>query len=57
MKVYESKSQLDYIKDINTQLKKTIPEQVEDLKVAVAQLCVAMDKVAKALEDKVCTCN
>ena len=53
MKVYESKSQLDYIKDINTQLNKTIPEQVEELKVAVAQLCVAMDKVAKALEDKV----
>ena len=43
------KNETDYLKEINQQMQKTIPEQLEDLKVAVAQLCVAMDKVADSL--------
>ena len=43
------KTERDYLKEINQQMQKTIPEQLEDLKVAVAQLCVAMDKVADSL--------
>ena len=50
MKIYSEKSQLDYLKDINLQLKKTIPEQLEDLKVAVAQLCVALDKLSQEID-------
>ena len=37
------KSEKDYLDEINHQLTKTIPEQLEDLKRAVAQLCVALD--------------
>ena len=52
MKVYPTKTHTDYLKEINPQMQKTIPEQLEDLKVAVAQLCVAMDKVADSLKEK-----
>ncbi len=37
------KTQEDYLEEINHQLTKTIPEQLEDLKRAVAQFCVALD--------------
>ena len=37
------KTQEDYLEEINHQLTKTIPEQLEDLKRAVAQLCVVLD--------------
>ena len=50
MKIYSDKTQLDYLKDINLQLKKTIPDQIEDLKVAVAQLCVALDKLSQEID-------
>ena len=52
MKVYPTKTQTDYLKEINQQIQKTIPEQLEDLKVAVAQLCVPTDKVADSLKEK-----
>ena len=48
----DKKDEKDYLKEINQQMQKTIPEQLEDLKVAVAQLCVAMDKVADSLKEK-----
>ncbi len=48
------KTELDYVKDINAQLEKTIPEQLEDLKLAVAQLCVALDKLSR--EDNINQC-
>ena len=50
MKIYSDKTQLDYLKDINLQLKKTIPDQIEDLKVATAQLCVALDKLSREMD-------
>ena len=40
------KTERDYLKEINQQMQKTIPEQLEDLKVAVAKFLVALDKVA-----------
>jgi len=40
------KTERDYLKEINQQMQKTIPEQLEDLKVAVAKFCVALDKIA-----------
>jgi len=40
------KDEKDYLKEINQQMQKTIPEQLEDLKVAVAKFCVALDKIA-----------
>ena len=46
MKVYPTKTQTDYLKEINQQMQKTIPEQLEDLKVAVAKFLVALDKIA-----------
>ncbi len=49
MKIYPTKTQTDYLKEINQQMQKTIPEQLEDLKVSVAKLCVALDKVAAEL--------
>ena len=52
MNVPSTKSQFDYVKEINEQMKKNIPEQLEDLKSAVAQLCVALDKVADSLSTK-----
>lgn len=43
------KTERDYLKEINQQMQKTIPEQLEDLKVAVAKFLVALDKVAANL--------
>ena len=45
-----SKTQEDYLDEINHQLTKTIPEQIEDLKRAVAQFCVAVDRYIKDIE-------
>ena len=42
------KSEKDYLKEINQQMKKSIPDQVEDLKMAVAKLCVALDKLGES---------
>ncbi len=44
------KTQDDYLKEINHQMTKTIPDQVEDLKKAIAQLCVALDKWASSYD-------
>ena len=49
MKVYPTKTQTDYLKEINQQIQKTIPEQLEDLKVAAAKFLVALDKFAAKL--------
>ena len=49
MKVYPTKTQTDYLKEINQQMQKTIPEQLEDLKVASAKFLVALDKFAAKL--------
>ncbi len=46
------KTQEDYLDEINHQLAKSLPEQVEDLKRAVAQFCVAVDRYAKYVEDQ-----
>ena len=43
------KDERDYLKEINQQMQKTIPEQLEDLKVAVVKFLVALDKVAANL--------
>ena len=40
------KTERDYLKEINQQMQKTIPEQLENLKVAVAKFLVALDKIA-----------
>ena len=44
------KSEKDYLDEINHQLTKAIPEQIEDLKRAVAQFCVAVDRYIKDIE-------
>ena len=43
------KNETDYLKEINQQMQKTIPEQLEDLKVAAAKFLVALDKFAAKL--------
>ncbi len=39
----------DYLKEINDQIKKDLPEQLEDIKIAGAQLLGALDKMISHL--------
>ena len=40
-----------YLQQINEQMEKPIYQQIEDVKVAAANLCVAVDKMIEELEE------